>query len=100
MLPNISLVVKWRYNECVARVIYSLLTDRQSVLYMAKANHLLAWIFLDSNTLETTKPQMYLSDFSRFLQLHEEIPPTSLTVLEACTRVSLCFNAIKQRNTV
>ena len=75
-------VVKWIYHECKARVIYSLTTDRQPVIYWA-TNHLLARINFNSNTRETTKKQLYPSDFSSFPPLHKEIPPTTLTVIEA-----------------
>ena len=62
-------------------------TDRQPVIYWA-TNHLLARIYFDSNTQETTKKQLYPSDFSSFSPLHEEIPPTTLTVIEAFTCIS------------
>ena len=66
------------YHECEARVIYSLTTDRQPVIYWA-TNHLLARIYFDSNTQEMTKQQLYPLDFSSFFfsPLHEEIPPTT-----------------------
>ena len=58
----------WRYNKPEVRVIYSLMTDRQPVIYWA-TNHLLARFYLDSNTEETTKRQVYPSDVSSFLPL-------------------------------
>ena len=47
-------VMKWIYHELEAQVIYSLMTDRQPVIYWA-TNHLLARISFDSNTREMTK---------------------------------------------
>ena len=75
--------MKWIYHEREARVTYSLATDRQPVIHWA-TNHLLAKINFDSNTQETTKKQLYTSDFSSFPPLHEEIPP----VIEAFTCIS------------
>ena len=46
--------MKWIYHEREARVIYSLTTDGQPVIDWA-TNHLLARIYFDSNTQETTK---------------------------------------------
>ena len=54
-----------------ARVIYSLITDRQPVIYWA-TNHLLARLYFDSNTQEMTKRQAYLSYVSSFPPLHEK----------------------------
>ena len=79
--------MKWIYHEREARVIYSLSTDRQPVIYWA-TNHLFARIYFDSNTQETTKKQLYPSDFFSFPPLHEEIPPTTLTIIEAFTCIS------------
>ena len=79
--------MNWIYHEREARVIYSLTTDRQPMIYWAK-NHLLARTYFDSNTQETKKTQLYPSDFSSFPPLHEEIPPTTLTVIEAFTCIS------------
>ena len=56
-----------------ARIIYSLTTDRQPVIYWAR-NHLLARLFFDSNTQETTKRQVYPSDFSSFLPFMKRNP--------------------------
>ena len=61
----------WIYLEYEVQVIYSLTTDRQSVIYWA-TNHLLARFYFDSNTQETTKRQVYPSDVSSFLPLHEK----------------------------
>ena len=69
------------------KLIYSLTTDQQLVIYWA-INHLLARIYFDSNTQETTKKQLYPSDVSSFLPLHEEIPPTTSTLIEAFTCIS------------
>ena len=69
--------MKWTYHKHVEQVIYSLMTDRQPVIYWA-TNHLLARIYLDSNTQETMKQQLYHSDYSSFLSLHEEILLTTL----------------------
>ena len=79
--------MKWIYHEREARVIYSLTTERQPVIYWA-ANHLLARIYFNPNTQETMKKQLYPSGFSSFPPLHEEIPPITLTVIEAFTRIS------------
>ena len=57
--------MKWIYHEHGARVIYSLTTDRQPVIYWA-TNHLLARICFDFNIQETTKRQVYPSDVSSF----------------------------------
>ena len=64
--------MKWLCHEREVRVIYSLTTDRQP----------------DSNTQEMTKKQLYPSDFSSFPPLHEEILPTTLTVIQAFTCIS------------
>ena len=61
------------------QVLYSLTSDRQPVIYWATI-HSLARIYFDSNTQEMLKKQMYLSDFHSFLPMHEETPPTALTV--------------------
>ena len=63
--------MKWIYHERGARVIYLLTTDRQLVIYWA-TNQLLARLYFDSNTLETTKRQVYPLDVSRFPPLHEK----------------------------
>ena len=63
--------MKWINHEREARVIYSLTTDRQPVIYGA-TNHLLARICFDSNTYETTKRQVYHSDVFSFPPLHEK----------------------------
>ena len=55
--------MKWIYHEREARVIYSVATDRQSVIYWG-TNHLLARFYFDSNTQETTKRQV--KDVSSF----------------------------------
>ena len=46
--------MKWIFHKQEARVIYSLTTDRQPVIYWA-TNHLLVRLYFDSNTQETTK---------------------------------------------
>ena len=53
--------MKWIFHERDARVIYSLKTDQQPVIYWA-TNYLLARFHFDSNTQETTKRQVYPSD--------------------------------------
>ena len=63
--------MKYIYYEREARVIYSLMTDRQPVIYWAKT-HLLARLCFDSHTQETTKRQAYPSDVSSFPPLHEK----------------------------
>ena len=71
-----------------ARSASDIITDDwQPVIYWA-TNHLLARIYFDSNTHETTKKQLYPSDFSSFLPLYEEIPLTTLTVIEVFTCIS------------
>ena len=57
--------MKWIYHEREAQVIYSLTTDRQSVIFWA-TNHLLAILYFDSNTQEMTKTQVYPADVSYF----------------------------------
>ena len=52
--------MKWIYHKREARVIYSLTTDRQPVMYWA--SHLLARFYFDSYTQETTKRQVFPSD--------------------------------------
>ena len=47
-----------------------LTTDRQPVIYRA-TNQVLARFYFDSSTQETTKRQVYPSDVSSFLPLHE-----------------------------
>ena len=60
------------YHERDVRVLYSLLSNQQSVIYWA-TNHLLRSLYFDSNTQETTKRQVYPSDvFFSFLPLHEK----------------------------
>ena len=63
--------MKWIYHKSEERVIYSLTTDQQPVIYWA-TNHLLARICFDSNTQETTKRQVYPSDIASFPPLHEK----------------------------
>ena len=53
--------MRWIYHQREARVIYSLTTDRQPVIYWA-TNHLLARLYFDSYTQETTKGQVFPSD--------------------------------------
>ena len=62
--------MKWIFHEREARVIYSLTTDRQPVIHWI-TNHLLARLCFDSNTQETTKRQVYLSEVASFPPLHE-----------------------------
>ena len=49
--------------------IYSVATDRQSVIYWG-TNHLLATFYFDSNTQETTKKQV--KDVSSFPPYYEK----------------------------
>ena len=79
--------MKWIYHEREARVIYSLTTDRQSVIYRA-TNLLLARLYFDSNTQATTKKQVYPSDVPDFRHYMKEIPPRTLTLMEAFTSIS------------
>ena len=59
--------MKWIYHEREARVIvlYSLTTDRQPVVYWT-TNHLLARLYFDFNTQETTKRQVNPSEVASF----------------------------------
>ena len=59
------------YHEGEARVIYSLTTDRQPVIYWA-TNQYLARFYFHSNTQETMKRQVYPSDVSSFSPLYEK----------------------------
>ena len=61
----------WIYREREARVIYLMTNDRQPVINW-ETNHLIARLYFDSNTQETTKTQVYRSDVSRFPPLHEK----------------------------
>ena len=63
--------MKWIYHEREARVIYSLTTERQPVIYWA-TYHLLARLYSGSNTQETTRRQVYPSDDSNLPPLHEK----------------------------
>ena len=63
--------MKWIFHEREARVIYSLTTDLQPVIYCA-TNHLLARLYFDSYTHNTTKRQVYPSDVSSFPPLYEK----------------------------
>ena len=62
--------MKWIFHECEARVIYSLATDRQPVIYSG-TNHLIASLCFNSNTQKKTKRQVYPSDIASFPPLHE-----------------------------
>ena len=62
--------MKWIFHESEARVIYSLTTNRQSVIYWATI-HMLARVYFDSNTQETTKRQVYPLEVASFPPLHE-----------------------------
>ena len=84
-----------------ASYIYSMTSDRQSVIYMYCAtNHLLARIYFDSNIQKMTKKQMYPSNFSRLLPLNKEIPPIVLSVIRMFTCIALGFDVRKRRYTV
>ena len=72
--------MKWIFHERNARVIYSLTTDRQPVIYRA-TNYLLARLYFDSNKQtktknkqkkKTMKMQMYPSNVASFPPLHEK----------------------------
>ena len=69
--------MKWIFHERDARVIYSLTTDRQPVIYRA-TNYLLARLYFDSKKQQqkkkkkTMKMQMYPSDIASFPPLHEK----------------------------
>ena len=63
------LVVKWIYHKRKARVIYSLATDRQPVIYWA-TNPLVARLYFDSYSQKPTKRQVYPSDVTSFPPLH------------------------------
>ena len=62
--------MKWIFHEREAHVIYSLMIERQPVIYWA-TNHLLARLYFDSNTQETKKRQVYPSEVASFPPLHE-----------------------------
>ena len=63
--------MKWINHEREAQVVCSLTTDRQPVIYWA-ANHLLARLYFNSNTQETTKSQVHPLEVSSFPPLHEK----------------------------
>ena len=71
LTDNQKSVVKWIFHEREARVIYSLTTDRQPVIYWA-TNHLLARLYFDSNTQEPTKRQVFSSGVASFPPLHDK----------------------------
>ena len=49
--------MKWIFHECEARMIYSLTTDRQAVIYWP-IKHLLERLYFDSYTQEKTKDKL------------------------------------------
>ena len=57
--------MKWIFHKREARVIYSLTTNRQPVMYWTK-NLLKARIYFDFNTQETTKRKCILQMFPVF----------------------------------
>ena len=68
--------MRWLYHEREARVIYSLTSDRQPVIYWV-TNHLLARFYFDFNTQETTKSQVF-GCFQFAAITCKEIPPRTL----------------------
>ena len=60
--------MKWIFQEREARVVYSLTTDRQPVIYCATI-HLLARLCFDSNTEKRQKTSV-----ASFPPLHGRIP--------------------------
>ena len=63
--------MKWIFHKHEALVVYSLNTDLQPVMYWA-IDHLLARLYFNSNTQETTIRQEYLSDVTGFTPFHEK----------------------------
>ena len=90
--------MKWINHEREARVIYSLTTDRQPGIYW-ETNRLLARLYFDSNIYETTKSQVYPSDVSSFMPLHERNPAENFDCYIGIYN-DFVFDARKRRNTV
>ena len=61
--------------------------------------HALELIYFDSNTQETMKKQLYLSDSPNFPPLHWR-NPAKVTVTQAFTCISYVYNAQKRRYTI
>ena len=83
--------MEWIFHEHEVRVIYSLMNDQRPMIHWG-TNHLLARICFHSKTQEANSPiaprtlkTPYPSDFSSFPPLHEEIRPTTSTVIEEFT---------------
>ena len=80
----------WIFLECEARVIYSLRTGRQPVIYW-ETNHLLARFYFSSNTQETTKRQVYPADVSSSLPLREKKSHQDFDCNRGIYMYFLCF---------
>ena len=99
--------MRWIFHEREARVIHSLTTDLQPVIYWA-TNHLLARLYFSSNThtkqnnnnKKRTKRQVYPSDIANFPPLHEKSPDKNFDCNRGVYMYSLVFDARKRRCTV
>ena len=80
-------VVKWIYHNHEARVMYSLTTDQQQVVYWA-TNHLLARLVLILTPRKRWKGKCILRCFQFFTIAWKEIPPKLLTAIEALSCIS------------
>ena len=81
-------------HEREAWVIYLFTTGLQTV-NCCSTIHALELTYIDSNTLETMKKQLYLSDTFKFPPLHWRCPAKGLTVVQAFTCISYVYNAQK-----
>ena len=79
--------------------MYSLTTDRQPAIGWA-TNHLFARLYFDSYTQETAKRKVPPSDALDFAMTGKEIPPRTLTIIEAFICISSVFDVGKRRYTV
>ena len=84
------------YHERKARVIYSLTTDRQAVIYWP-TNHLLERIYLILTHKKRLKGKCILQMFPVFRHYMTRNPAKILTVVEAFTCISWVFDARKRR---
>ena len=74
--------MKWIFHEREARMIYSLTTDRQAVIYW-EINHLLERLYFDSYTQEKTKGKLSFRYCQFSAITRQDIPQKKLTVMEA-----------------
>ena len=111
--------MRWIFHEREGRVIHSLTTDLQPVIYCA-LNHLLARLYFDSNTYtqnktttkkkkkkkkknrkkDETKRQVYPSDVANFPPLHVKSPDKNFGCNRGVYMYFLVFEARKRRCTV